>query len=92
MLRSTVALKQTKAARAARRRYAAKKGKARKKVGRKKKGSGRAAYGLKGSGVKKAKFKSQVSRMKKKGGFWGALLSAAAPLIGELLAGAASKK
>ena len=88
-----MALKQSKAARAARRRYALKKGKAKKKkVARKKKGAGRAAFGLKGSGVKTAKFKAEVSRMKKKGGFWGALLAAAAPLIGDLISGAISKK
>ena len=87
-----MALKQSKAARAARRRYALKKGKAKKKVARKKRGAGRAAFGLKGSGVKTAKFKAEVSRMKKKGGFWGALLAAAAPLIGDLISGAISKK
>ena len=88
-----MALKQSKAARAARRRYAAKKaGKAKRKVGRKKRGAGRAAFGLKAQGLKKAKFKSEVSKMRKKGGFWGALLAAAAPLIGDLISGAVSKK
>ena len=85
-------LSQTKAARDARRRRAAKKGKAKKRVARKKKGAGRAAYGLKAEGLKKAKFKAEVSKMKKKGGFWGALLAAAAPLIGDLISGAISKK